>query len=201
MTSNQTELPRAVLDAAISIIGTSGVESLSMREVARRADVSHQAPYHYFGDRAGIFAALAEEGFLMLDAALQPALESPNPIRATAETYVHFALAHPAHFRVMFQSDICGVSTHPQTREAADKSFQSLMRLSHMANPKAANGNGVDLTPLMFWSTVHGLSTLLLDGPLLRKDNGPMRKLSAHPLNVDDIISFISATLERAFNG
>ena len=60
------DVRRLVLDAAIAIIEADGAESLSMREVARRAGVSHQAPYHYFGDRSGIFAAISEEGFTFL---------------------------------------------------------------------------------------------------------------------------------------
>jgi AcrR family transcriptional regulator len=56
------DVRRLVLDAAIAIIELDGAESLSMREVARRAGVSHQAPYHYFGDRSGILAAISEEG-------------------------------------------------------------------------------------------------------------------------------------------
>ncbi|MSV37798.1 MAG: TetR family transcriptional regulator, partial [Actinobacteria bacterium] len=57
------DVRRLVLDAALGIIESDGAESLSMREVARRAGVSHQAPYHYFGDRSGILAAISEEGF------------------------------------------------------------------------------------------------------------------------------------------
>ena len=65
------DVRRLVLDAALDIITSSGAESLSMREVARRAGVSHQAPYHYFGDRSGIFAAISEEGFSALAGAFR----------------------------------------------------------------------------------------------------------------------------------
>ena len=57
------DVKRAVLDAAIAIIAADGPDALSMREVARRADISHQAPYHHFADRAGILAAISEEGY------------------------------------------------------------------------------------------------------------------------------------------
>ena len=60
------DVRRLVLDAAIAIIELDGAESLSMREVARRAGVSHQAPYPYFGYRSRIFAAISEEGFALL---------------------------------------------------------------------------------------------------------------------------------------
>ena len=67
MNSAKTEgLRRQVLDAAVAIAATSGTDAISMRELARLAGVSHQAPYHHFGDRAGIFAAISEEGFRFL---------------------------------------------------------------------------------------------------------------------------------------
>ena len=70
------DVRRLVLDAALDIITSSGAESLSMREVARRAGVSHQAPYHYFGDRSGIFAAISEEGFSALAGVFRDVQES-----------------------------------------------------------------------------------------------------------------------------
>jgi len=59
-------LRRTVLDAAVAISAANGPDAISMREVARKAGVSHQAPYHHFTDRSGIFAAICEEGFRQL---------------------------------------------------------------------------------------------------------------------------------------
>ncbi|MCR6645128.1 MAG: TetR/AcrR family transcriptional regulator [Terricaulis sp.] len=58
------DLRRRVLDASLALIDSAGLEAFSMREVARRAGVSHQAPYHYFADREAIMAAIVAEGFL-----------------------------------------------------------------------------------------------------------------------------------------
>ena len=74
------DVRRAVLDGALDIIATEGPEAVSMREVARRAGVSHQAPYHYFGDRAGIFAAISEEGFRNFTNEFRAALDLPGDI-------------------------------------------------------------------------------------------------------------------------
>ena len=66
----QTDLRQKVLKASLALIEEGGLDRLSMREVARKAGVSHQAPYHYFDDREAILAALAGEGFSKLGQSL-----------------------------------------------------------------------------------------------------------------------------------
>ncbi|HEY0252737.1 MAG TPA: helix-turn-helix domain-containing protein, partial [Kofleriaceae bacterium] len=94
-----------VLAASLELIATGGVAALSMREVARRADVSHQAPYHYFADKEAIIAALVERGFDILLAKLadagQPKKRDDAAVLGArcARAYVDFALAEPAYFR------------------------------------------------------------------------------------------------------
>ena len=80
-----------------------------MREVARKAGVSHQAPYHHFGDREAILAALAGEGFAKLKQELERAAASTGDdatkaVEAMGCAYVDFALRHPAYFQVMFRA-------------------------------------------------------------------------------------------------
>ena len=163
------DVRRAVLDAAIEIITTDGPDQVSMREVARRAGVSHQAPYHHFTDRAGIFAAISEEGFRAFTAEFRSALEgSSDPLVDCMRAYVSFALAHKGHFKVMFRSDICGVITHAATREAADSAYLALLDLAATAGTAPAGVDAVVL-PVLLWSQAHGLATLLVDGPLAAK--------------------------------
>jgi AcrR family transcriptional regulator len=64
------DLRRAVLDAAVAAIAESGPAALSLRDLARRAEVSHAAPAHHFGDKAGVLTALAAEGYALLADAL-----------------------------------------------------------------------------------------------------------------------------------
>src|SRR3954451_6173243 len=56
-------LRRVLLDTALEAIATDGVAALSLRDVARRAGVSHAAPAHHFGDKRGLLTAIAIEGF------------------------------------------------------------------------------------------------------------------------------------------
>lgn len=163
------DVRRAVLDAAIDIISTDGPDQVSMREVARRAGVSHQAPYHHFTDRAGIFAAISEEGFRAFAADFRAALQgSSDPLADCLRAYVRFALDHTGHFKVMFRSDICGVRTHEATRAAADDAYLALLDLAAATGSEVAPDDALTL-PVLLWSQAHGLATLLVDGPLPAK--------------------------------
>jgi AcrR family transcriptional regulator len=168
------EVRRLVLDAAIAIIETDGAESLSMREVARRAGVSHQAPYHYFKDRSGIFAAISEEGFTALADAFKSVRRqetSSGEVAAKAGliAYLRFAREHTGHFRVMFRNDICGVSTHEATGMASEEAFNELLEMVAQTIGASINPTDAMTFALMLWSNAHGLATLVVDGPLSRR--------------------------------
>src|SRR5438105_1608095 len=81
-----------VLGAAMRLIEEGGLASLSMREVARAAGVSHQAPYHWFADREAILAAMAEEGFRLLtdrlEAATVPGSSASEHLESLGRAYV-----------------------------------------------------------------------------------------------------------------
>ncbi|MFM1752641.1 MAG: hypothetical protein RL119_1603 [Actinomycetota bacterium] len=161
---------RAVLDAALEIIAAEGPDAVSMREVARRAEVSHQAPYHHFEDRAGIFAAIAAEGFETLAAELRAVLaDSPQPSRQCFAAYVRMAMEYRGHFRIMFRSDLCGISTHETTRIAADAAFSELLRMVERVIGRPSDDIESFTWATLIWSAAHGFATLMLDGPLLGK--------------------------------
>ncbi len=118
-------LREAILAISRDLLNEGGPTSLSMREVARRASCTHQAPYHYFKGREGILAALVEEGYLALETTLREARRrsagaSPDAVTRTAgHAYLTWALANPGVFRVMFRSDMYDFDAHPQLREAS----------------------------------------------------------------------------------
>lgn len=166
----QADVKRLVLDAAIAIIAHDGPDALSMREVARRADISHQAPYHHFHDRAGIFAAISEEGFRQFTQEFRAVLNSTRqPLADGLRAYVNFAMSHRGHFKVMFRSDICGVATHDATRLAADEAFLTLLDFATLVDPRTKSPTESLTLPVLLWSQAHGLATLLIDGPLTQK--------------------------------
>ena len=143
-TYHHGSVPAAVLAAATKILEKEGLAGLSVRAAARRAKVSHNAPYRHFPDRDALLAALAEQGFRDLEAALQD-----RAGRDLAEAYVRFALAHPQRFRLMFEGG----------RARADLQ-------GRFAGAFADLGASAGLAGAAAWSLVHGLSQLILAGRL-----------------------------------
>jgi AcrR family transcriptional regulator len=139
-----------------------------MREVARRAGVSHQAPYHYFADREAIMAALVAEGFLALREASLAALEGEtDPAKrftAIGRAYLDFALNNSAHFKLMFRSELVREEKHDETKACAQGAFDVLMSVAGEVAKRS--GYADHLVVLAGWSMVHGLATLMLEGKL-----------------------------------
>ena len=100
-------LKQALLEASLDLIRKAGPGAFTLREVARRAGVSHNAPYRHFRDKEELLAALAAEGFDRLTAAMTKAAESASGalerFRSSGRGYVEFALRYPQHFAVMFE--------------------------------------------------------------------------------------------------
>ena len=163
-------LRRAVLDAALAISAENGPDAISLREVASEAGVSHQAPYHHFGDRAGIFAAISEEGFRSLAEAIEASTTLGTA--AMCEAYVHFALAHKGHFRVMMRTDLCSLEDYPSALIQADRAFNALRNEVVVILGQDAHDDDANAHTAYMWSVAHGLATLLLDGPLDKKLGG-----------------------------
>src|SRR5918996_3804673 len=99
-------LRRAVLSAAVEAITEVGPAGVSLRVLARRAGVSHAAPAHHFGDKAGLLTALAAEGYELLADALTAAQQRTQDFLEVGVAYVRFAVEHRAHFEVMFRPDL-----------------------------------------------------------------------------------------------
>jgi len=170
-------LRRAILDASLALAAEGGVGALSMREVARRARVTHGAPYHHFKDRGAILAALAEEGFALLTREMTAAMKdeprgSVARFEACGRGYFRFALRHPAHMKMMFRPELANPEEHPEVDLAAAKAMRVLVDCV-VECQKAGNAPAGDPAPIVVtsWATVHGLSTLWLDGPLCRMRN------------------------------
>jgi AcrR family transcriptional regulator len=173
------ELRARIVRASIELIEEEGLAHLSMREVARRAGVTHQAPYHHFADREAILGEIAEQGFRLLSACMNdldralpggtPELEVDRLI-ALGQTYVEFACKHTAHFRIMFRPELVDLERCPGARAEGDNAFATLQRIVHEAVEAGVPAQPSEEALVAFlWSTGHGLACLLLDGPLAMK--------------------------------
>ena len=161
-----------VIKAAVDYIAESGPEGLSFRQIAADAGVSHQAPYHHFGDRGAIFTEIACEGFLkfaeMMRAPARRGEDADLAVRL-CERYVDFAIANKGHFRVMFRADLCRMDEAPETRKAADAAFDTLLVAVQEILGDEASVDDIRVQATAMWSVAHGLATLLIDGPLEQK--------------------------------
>ncbi|WSQ09744.1 TetR/AcrR family transcriptional regulator [Streptomyces sp. NBC_01231] len=177
------DLRRAILAAALDVIAADGPTALSLRDLARRAGVSHAAPAHHFKDRTGLLTAIAAEGFGLLAATLADAAD----LKDAGVRYVRFAREHPAHFPVMFA---------PELLRAEDLELTAARALAADALRQAVSAVrpedfGVDtrLAGVAAWSLAHGFATLLLshnlDGPVGDKDP-------------EEVFRTLAATLFRA---
>jgi AcrR family transcriptional regulator len=157
-----------ILRAALELMSEGGLGALSMREVARRAGVSHQAPYHYFADREAILAELAREGFQILTDRMKEALKGVNgeraAIRAMGEAYVTFALDYPPLFQLMFRCELVDLSKYPDAKAVADEAFNTPVRV--ITEAYGADDPTIMTRMLSCWSVSHGLATLLLEKKL-----------------------------------
>ncbi len=162
--SHHGDLRRALLDAAAEAIAENGPAALSLRDLARRAGVSHAAPTHHFGDKKGLLTALATEGFDQLAAAPRESRTATGSFLELGVTYVRFAATHRAHFEVMWRPDLCH-EDDPALVAARDRSSDALY--SGVADlPDGHGGTDVREAGLAAWSLAHGFATLWLSGSL-----------------------------------
>lgn len=162
-----------LLRAGMALLRERGVEGFTLREVARRSGVSHNAPYHHFADRSALVAAIVVEGFADFTRELERAAARARGgelarIRALGRAYVRFAREDPERFKLLWRPDMREGANLAEVEAAGQRSYDPLLDVL-----RRGRGQGVveDVTPLetqalTAWSTVHGLAMLLVDGPL-----------------------------------
>ena len=165
-------LREKVIKAAVKYVADNGPDGLSFRQIASDAGVSHQAPYHHFGDRSAIFGEIALEGFrkfaVVMGAPARADEDTENCVRL-CERYVDFAIANKGHFRVMFRADLCQMHESPEKEKAADDAFATLLAAVSEMVGDSASIDEIRVQATAMWSLAHGLATLIIDGPLEKK--------------------------------
>lgn len=173
-TYHHGDLPAALIDETLSIVKQEGMGAVSIREVARRAQVSHAAPAHHFGSKSGLLTACAIVGFQKLAEAVEAAADSAashrDALQATGVAYVQFAIDNPELFTIMFSGQL--QTDDPAYGEAVTRSFRRLQTL--LGEAEAAQELSADprLVSVAAWSLVHGLAALWLSGRFRGKGDG-----------------------------
>ncbi len=150
------DLAAALRDAARAILAEEGLAALSLRSVARRAGVSHAAPYRHYASREALLADVAAEGLTQLRAELAQAAGAPcdpaDRIVRIGGAYLRFAARHEGLFRLMLGSELPNRGDFPGLAEA-----------THAIGEDIGNALGDTAGGLAVWAAVHGLALLILE--------------------------------------
>ena len=161
------ELRTALVDTALELLAQKGSFAFSLRDVARRAGVSHAAPYKHFASKLELMAEVSSKGFDMLTTEMsRAAAECTAPqqkLEALGSAYVAFGLKHPALYMMMFGPDVA-----ESEERGIQYRFQACFRLLLAVLEEAADASlisreEVDAVAMLAWAQVHGMTRLLQD--------------------------------------
>lgn len=162
---DERPLGDACVAEAMAIIATEGPEALSLREVARRLGVSHQAPYKHYPTRDHLMAEVVRRCFRRFAAALEAGGTTASPeadMRALGRAYLGFALGNPLEYRLMFGTPWPAAADHPDLMRDARFSFEVLReRLGRLHAHRGVPADRVDGDAMFVWASMHGLATIL----------------------------------------
>jgi AcrR family transcriptional regulator len=162
-------LPRALIDAVLSLVSEKGVTNLTMREVARKAEVSHNAPYAHFADMEALLAAVAQEGIWLIHEILKEATEQEyehplEKLEALCILYVRFAVEHREYYRIMFGPHISNPMEHQGLIETALKVIGlAIGAIKECQEEGYLKPDDPGIITTFAWSTLHGLANLVAE--------------------------------------
>ncbi|WP_067139389.1 TetR/AcrR family transcriptional regulator [Microtetraspora malaysiensis] len=167
---SEGSLQKRLVDVGVEIVLTEGVSSVGLREIARRAGVSHGAPRRYFPTHQALLSAIARRGFADLaERFAKAAGDAPSPVaqlRALAGAYVRYAQERPGMFELMFRHDLLRgqalAAGQPQLREASMPLFGRIVDLISRSRKRESGPGDVpaEVTAVALWTNVHGLAQL-----------------------------------------
>jgi AcrR family transcriptional regulator len=163
------DLRNTLVRTGVAMLREVSPDQLSLRELAKRAGVSHNAPYQHFEDREALVAAIAQEGFeLLMDTvarALARSDAAPLARLRALRAYVRFARQHPSHFQVMFSA--FKTREHPELSRAATRSRDQLLAVILEAQSAGVLVAGAPYAiSRVFWTQLHGIATIANAGML-----------------------------------
>jgi AcrR family transcriptional regulator len=170
------DLRSALIESALALVTEEQDWTFSLREVTRRAGVSHNAPYNHFADKRDLLAAVAVVGFESLGQRFQAAASRIGNARTalvrSAVAYVTFGVDNPAHYRLMFCSALV-TAQEGRPKAVVEAGAQSRAIMAEIIRRGAVDGvfnaafqrdEDLGVAALTAWSTIHGLTMLIIDG-------------------------------------
>ncbi|GAB3748595.1 TetR/AcrR family transcriptional regulator [Microlunatus parietis] len=169
-------LRRTLIDVAVELIASHGVDGFTLAEAAKRAGVSAAAPYRHFAGKADLLGAIADDGFERLAADLREAVSEQAPdggLVDLALAYVDFSVREPARFTVMF--DAGGRAPRSNAGLAALGVLGGVLESLHARGRLAMP---VDTALRATWSLAHGMAVLRLGGmrTIAEEDSPQLRR-------------------------
>ena len=170
------DLRRAMIGAALEILRETQSVEFSLRELARRAGVSHNAPYKHFADKRELLAAVSSAGFDRLTRRMSTELAEHGNARtqlfSTLRAYIRHGVENPALYRLMFGGYLSSPDHgRPAVERAAAEKTKALLAglvvrggLGRVIPNTPRNERKIASAILACWSLVHGLTMLLADG-------------------------------------
>lgn len=165
-------LRQALLDAALQLLKTTPPNRLSLRELARAAEVSHAAPYHYFSDREELIKAAGVESmrrFLQAQQQAVAAQEQPlQKLVALGLAYIGFAAREPHAFALIFDPQLCPPGQPSDDMAPLIHANEALLGQCVQASQSDRTLRGQDPEAMAhaMWGAVHGLAHLVMAGHL-----------------------------------
>jgi AcrR family transcriptional regulator len=159
-------LREACIVEALAVVEKQGVESLSLREVARRLGVSHQAPYKHFASREHILAELVSRAFAAFAEHLdRSSIGGPDEeLTNLGRAYLDYARRHPLQYRLMFDTTLPDPKRHPDMMRNARHAF-AVLQVALGRHPSAGSArqtyDDVNLDALFVWSAIHGVASMM----------------------------------------
>lgn len=170
------DLRRALIDAALALVAEEQDWEFSLREVARRADVSHNAPYNHFSDKTDLLSAVAAVGFERLRDVMLAAVAGSDAADTAlikgGRAYVRVGTRNPALYRLMFGPALADSPSGEQPPLAREAGMQARGVLEDIIRRGAQSGvfavspdskQDITVAALSAWSMVHGLTMLIID--------------------------------------
>jgi AcrR family transcriptional regulator len=168
------DLRRALVEQALHTIQADGVRGLTLRGVGQTLGVSRTALYRHFSDKAALLSEVAGEGFRTLRLETIDAWERGGRgwagFEAMGAAYVRFAVANPAHYRVMFGGFVVGSPNADVAREGSG-AFQALVdAIVWLQRERLMRDEDPQQLARFVWAVVHGVAMLIIDGLLGKAD-------------------------------